>query len=149
MDASSKPLRWDIVAGLVIIALAVGFLVIGLRLDFGTLRHMGPGFVPVAASFMLGALGVIILIEGLAMAPRSIELPKLRPFLVVVACPLVFGALIPWAGLVPTVIATALVARMAEPLKWGWELVIVPLCLAAASVLVFIQFIGIAIPTFF
>ena len=66
----------------------------------------------------------------------------------VVACPIVFSAMIGWAGMVPTVIVTALLARMAEPLKWGWDLVLVPLGLVILSVVVFIEFIGVSIPVF-
>jgi hypothetical protein len=130
------------------IAIATVFLVAALPLEFGSLRHMGPGFLPISASVILAGLGVVVIIEGLAGESSPPDFPKLRPFLVVVACPLVFVWMIGWAGMVPTVIVTALLGRMAEPFRWGWDLILMPAALVAISVLVFIEFIGLAIPIF-
>jgi hypothetical protein len=148
MEPTETHFRWDVVAGLAMIVMAAGFLIGGWGLTFGTLTHMGPGFVPICTAIILAGLGAVIIFEGLTHAPAGPELPKLRPFLVVVACPIVFGWMIGWAGMVPTVIVTSLLARMAEPLQWGWDLVLVPLALVAISVFVFIKFIGVAIPIF-
>lgn len=148
MQANQVNIRWDILAGLVIIAMAIGFLVMGVRLEFGTLMQMGPGFLPVCTALILAGLGGVIIFEGLTSAPTIPDLPRLRPFLVVVACPIVFAWMIDWAGMVPTVVVTSLIARAAEPLKWGWDLVLVPLALSLIAVLVFIKLIGVAIPAF-
>ena len=142
------PFRWDILAGLAIITVASVFVAAALPLEFGSLRHMGPGFLPISAAVILAALGVVVVIEGVTCRPSAPDLPKLRPFLVVVASPLVFAWMIGWAGMVPTVVVTSLLARMAEPLHWGWDLLLVPASLVAISVLVFIEFIGVAIPIF-
>jgi predicted transporter len=140
--------RWDVVAGGAIVALALVFLVVGSRMSFGSLGHMGPGFLPVCTALMLIGLGSYIAWDGMRKDAYAADLPKLRAFLVVVACPIVFSAMIGWAGMVPTVIVTALLARAAEPLKWGWDLVFVPLGLVILAVGVFIKFIGVAIPIF-
>lgn len=142
----SSGIRWDVIGGLVMIAIALPFLIIGLRLQFGTPSQMGPGFLPVCAAVILTGLGAVVVVEGLTRALTVPNFPKLRPLLVVVACPIVFGWMIGWAGMVPTVIVTSLLARMAEPLEWGWDLLLVPLTLVAISVLVFIKFVGISIP---
>lgn len=142
-------IRWDVVGGLSMVAIAALFLAMGANLTFGSLTRMGPGFVPICAAFGLGALGVMIALEGWRDGkPLVPDLPKLRPFLVVCASPILFSLMIEWAGMVPTVIATALLARMAEPLKWGWDLILVPAGLAVMAVFVFIDFLGVAIPAF-
>jgi hypothetical protein len=148
MEMRTDRVRWDVVAGAAIVALALVFLVVGARMTFGSLTQMGPGFVPVCTAVILAMLGGVIVFNGLRKAPREVDLPKLRPFLVVVACPIVFSAMIGWAGMAPTVIVTALLARAAEPLEWGWDLVLVPLGLVALAVGVFIEFVGVAIPIF-
>jgi predicted transporter len=148
METRTDKVRWDVVAGGAIVALALIFLVVGSRMSFGSLRHMGPGFVPVCTALMLIGLGGYIAWEGLRKEAQAADLPKLRPFLVVVACPIVFSAMIGWAGMVPTVVVTSLLARAAEPLKWGWDLVLVPLGLVVLAVGVFIKFVGVAIPIF-
>lgn len=130
------------------IAVAIVFLGVGSQLTFGSLTRMGPGFLPVCAAIGLAVLGGIVVIEGLKRESAVPDLPKLRPFLVVIACPIVFSLMIEWAGMVPTVLATAIMARMAEPLKWGWDLVLVPVGLAAMGVFIFIDFLGVAIPAF-
>lgn len=147
-ETTRGKVRWDVIAGGAIIALGLVFLVVGSRLSFGTLRQMGPGFVPVCTAILLIGLGAFIGWSGLRNEPKEADLPKLRPFLVVVACPIVFSAMIGWAGMVPTVVVTALLARAAEPIKWGWDLVLVPLGLVILAVGVFIEFVGVAIPIF-
>jgi len=148
MQSRLENIRWDVVAGGAMIALALMFLGVGSRLTFGSLTRMGPGFLPVCAAVGLAILGAVIIVEGLKGQSAVPDLPKMRPFLVVIACPIVFSLMIEWAGMVPTVIVTAALARMAEPVKWGWDLVLVPLGLAAMGVFVFIKFLGVAIPAF-
>lgn len=140
--------RWDVFAGAAMIAIALVFLIFGTRLTFGSLTRMGPGFLPVCAAIGLILLGAAIVVDGMRGQGTIPNLPRLRPFLVIVACPIVFSLMIGWAGMVPTVLVTAFVARMAEPLEWGWDIVLVPVGLAAIGVFVFIDFLGVAIPAF-
>jgi hypothetical protein len=148
MQSKFEDFRWDVVAGGAMILIALLFLVVGSQLTFGSLTRMGPGFLPVCAAIGLVVLGAVVAMEGLKGESAVPELPKLRPFLVVIACPIVFSLMIEWAGMVPTVLVTAVLARMAEPLKWGWDLVLVPIGLAAVGVFIFIDFLGVAIPAF-
>jgi hypothetical protein len=140
--------RWNMVAGGAMVLLAAVFLIWGSRLSFGTLTHMGPGFLPICAAVGLAVLGLLIAIEGLKREPPILDLPKLRPLLVIAACPVLFSQMIEPFGMVPTVVATALLARAAEPIRWGWDLVLVPLGLSLLAVFVFINFLGVAIPAF-
>ncbi|MDE3819665.1 tripartite tricarboxylate transporter TctB family protein (plasmid) [Sinorhizobium meliloti WSM1022] len=140
--------RWDVLAGATIIAIALVFLIVGARLTFGSLTRMGPGFLPVCAAVGLILLGATIVAAGLRGQGTIPKLPRLRAFLVIVACPIVFALMIGWAGMVPTVLVTAFLARLAEPLEWGWDLILVPAGLAAIGVFVFIDFLGVAIPAF-
>lgn len=148
MELNDRRMRWDVVAGAVMIGVAVLFLIYGAGLRFGSLRQMGPGFLPICTAVILGALGALIALEGLRGEPTVAEFPALRPLVVVVACPIVFALMIGPFGMVPTVVVTALLARMAEPLRWGWDLVLVPLTLVFIAVVVFIEFVGVAIPVF-
>ena len=148
MRFEDRPMRWDVLVGAVIIGVAAIFFGYGLRLSFGSPMQMGPGFVPVCTAAILALLGTIITVEGWRGEPTLADLPRLRPFVVVVACPIVFAMMIGWAGMVPTVIVTSLLARMAEPFRWGWDLLLVPLTLVIIAVVVFIKFIGVAIPIF-
>lgn len=148
MEKRFDSVRWDVVAGGAMVAVALVFLGFAARLSFGTLTQMGPGFLPVCAAAALAGLGGIIAVEGLKGEPAVPDLPKLRPFAVILACPVVFALMIEPLGMVPTVVATALLARAAEPLRWGWDLLLVPLGLSALAVFVFIDFLGVAIPAF-
>lgn len=148
MDSQISTVRWDFFAGIAVIAFAGVFLAVGADLAFGTLTEMGPGFFPICTAAILAGLGALIAVKGMRSEPTLPDFPRLRPFLVIVACPMVFASMIGWAGMVPTVVVTALLARCAEPLKWGWDLLLVPLSLVALAVLVFIKFLGVAIPAF-
>lgn len=148
MQSRLDNVRWDFLAGGAMIVVAMVFLGVGLQLTFGSLTRMGPGFLPVCAAIGLAVLGAVVVVEGLKGRSALPDLPRLRPFLVVIACPIVFSLMIEWAGMVPTVLVTAALARTAEPLKWGWDLVLVPVGLAAMGVFIFIDFLGVAIPAF-
>lgn len=148
MEHKTASFRWDMLAGGAMVLVAAVFLIWGSHLTFGTLTQMGPGFLPICTAICLGALGIVIAIEGLKGEPPIPDLPKLRPLLVIAACPVLFSLMIDHAGMVPTVVATALLARAAEPIRWGWDLVLVPLGLSLMAIFVFIDFLGVAIPAF-
>ena len=139
----------EVLSGAIPMVLAVIFLTGSFRLPFGTLNHMGPGFVPISLSLLLFLFGTLILVRGLRSPTSSPpQWPALRPFIAISACPILFALLIETAGLVVSIIVVCVVARMAVPVAKGWDIVLVPLGLAAFCVVVFVMLMGIALPIF-
>lgn len=138
--------RWDVVAGLIVIALGAAFLYAGQSLRPGVLNRMGPGYVPQSVSWLMMGLGALIAAQGWSRAPETVHWPLLRPTLVVLACPLLFAFLIGRAGLVVTVLVVASVARLAQRQKFGLEAIVVPALLAAFCVVLFSYLLKLSIP---
>ncbi len=59
----------DVVGGLLIASIGLGAVVIGRTYPMGTLTRMGPGFFPVALGAMMAAVGILIAVAGLSIAP--------------------------------------------------------------------------------
>ena len=146
LQESPPTIRWDVVAGLIVIVLGAAFLYIGKSLRPGVLNQMGPGYVPQSISYILIALGVFIAIRGFLTAPQVVEWPLARPVIVVLACPILFALLIGRAGLVLTVLVVSSVARLAQPQKLGAEAIIMPVLLAIFCVVLFSYLLNLSIP---
>ena len=137
----------DVLSGAIPMVLGVIFLAASRRLPFGTLSHMGPGFFPISLSVLLFLFGVLILVRGLRSPTASHpQWPALRPFIAISACPILFALLIETAGLVISVIAVCVVARMAVPVAKGWDIVLVPVGTAVFCVVVFVTLMDMPLP---
>lgn len=145
MDTRGNSPNWDLLGGVLVAALGIGFLALGWHLRPGTLAEMGPGFAPRALSFGMIAIGAILALKAVGRKAQPASWPRLRPFVIVVACPVLFGLLIRPLGLVPTILIVASLARLAEPQKFGWDAVLMPVGLAIFCVVVFVEFIELPI----
>ena len=140
-------LRWDAVASLLVMGIAAVFLYGAWNLRLGTLARMGPGFVPIALGAVLLILGAVIVGQSLGTSNKAPpQFPALRPTLVVVLSPLLFSLLIGRIGLVLTVVAVTLFARLAQPQKFGLEMFLLPLLLTAFCVVVFAYLLSLPLP---
>jgi hypothetical protein len=139
----------ELLSGAIPMVLGVVCLVGSRNLHFGTLTHMGPGFVPISLSVLLFLFGVLILIRGLRSTTTSPpQWPALRPLIAISACPVLFALLIERAGLVISIIAVCVAARMAVPVTKNWEIVLVPAGTAAFCVGVFVIIMDLPLPVF-
>ena len=100
----------DYLAGLLFTAFGIGTLWIGVELALGTAVRMGPGYVPRMLAFILVALGGIISLQAVMARPEAPEKGDWRPFVLVHASVLAFAFAFDFAGLIPAIIATLLVA---------------------------------------
>jgi len=51
---------WDVVGGLVVVAIGAGFFAFGRELEAGTSFRMGPGYFPAILSLLMVALGAVM-----------------------------------------------------------------------------------------
>jgi hypothetical protein len=117
-DSVSDSVR-DIYFSIVFIAISVTAMAISSTYSVGTLRDMGPGFLPFFVSLLIASLSSVILVRALARqlagrdrtrAPGRLgELIRRElPILQVAFAALAFAVLVDGAGLVVAVIATTL-----------------------------------------
>ena len=138
----------DVVGGLAIVATGIGFLAFGRELEMGTSFRMGPGYFPTMLSWLMIALGVVLV--GLALRkPHEEEALGHWPWLgliLVVGAVLFFGLTLRGLGLFPTalvvVLATAWASQYAS-LKTSASLA---LGLAAFCSFLFIKALGLPLP---
>lgn len=85
-----------------------------MTLDIGTPDRMGPGFFPLVLSCLLGVLSAMV---GFAKPDEETEpvvTLSVRPFLLIIAAPLVFATTVTFLGLWLSVFVTVFVVSFAS-----------------------------------
>lgn len=104
----------DVIAGLVFIALGAVFASQAAGLRLGTTLRMGPGYLPLLLSAILGLLGVLTLIGGLrTSAPETIPPINLKGLALVTGSALFFALALPRLGLPVATFGTIVIAASA------------------------------------
>jgi hypothetical protein len=135
-------IRRDTAAGLLLLVLAAAIVVGAFDLPIGTPLRMGAGFLPLCIGIALAVAGTAVLIGGLRDTEPLPSFRNLRPIAALAASFLVFAAMLePW-GLVAAVVGTVLVASLATPVRRLWELPLYAAGLAAFSLLLFVELLG-------
>lgn len=96
----------------------------GIRLDFGSLRAMGPGFFPTVLGVLLACLGLAIALPAWG---RAAVTPRIAwgDAGAVIAAILIFGLGMIRLGLVPACFLAVLIASLPAPHQgWRWRLVL-------------------------
>jgi len=127
----------DVAAGLFLVLIAVLAYVLAADLPMGRAVRMGPGYLPTLLSWLLGALGLAIMVRGLVVSgPRLAQLAW-RPLLALTGSLLVFAALLERGGLIAAVVASVVVSSLAAPGARAIPVVILGVVLAAGSAALF------------
>jgi hypothetical protein len=154
----ARILRIDVVAGLLLMALAAALWREAARLDAGILRKPGPGMLPQALAILLLACAAALTLAGwlrrdaraetIAVAPRG-------PLVVGLAIAFfaaglrgasVAGVELPQLGLALVGPLTVIIAGHAGAATRARELVVVGLGLTAFCIFVFVDLLGMPIP---
>ncbi|WBU57477.1 tripartite tricarboxylate transporter TctB family protein [Paracoccus sediminicola] len=115
----------DIWGGAVLAAIGLGVAAwAGARLDFGTLRAMGPGFFPTVLGVALAALGAAIAVPAWSRGAEPAPI-RLSDLAAVIAAILIFGLGMEWLGMVLACFIAVLVASIPAPRPgWLWRVVL-------------------------
>lgn len=135
--ADRKLNSWELGAALVLFAIGAFLTWTGLGYSVGTVRHMGPGFFPVAVGIVLMMLSAAIMLEvrhSKTPAPTF----SLRPLVATVVGLAAFGALIEPVGLVPATFVLVFVASYGDSAMSTARAVIVAAAVAAMGYAVFV-----------
>lgn len=141
--------RRDVFAGLIFIAVAIGFGVEALNYDMGRAIRMGPGFIPMTLAILLAILGAIVGFTGFRKH-ETIEpspIPWKGMALVVLAL-VIFGEFGATLGLVPVVFVGTAIVALASARNTILSALAIALCMSALCWLVFKVGLGITLPTF-
>lgn len=128
----------DVASGLMFILVgAIGlFLMTGF--DFGSTVRPGAGFFPIVLSVLLMLIGVAVSGWGLLRHTNPIDRIALRPLILISCAVCSFALGIETLGLVPSVILAAIIASYGWPNYGAVPRILLAICLAAFSALLFV-----------
>lgn len=139
----------DFWAGLMFVVVGLGFSFGALEYSFGTSARPGPGYFPFGLGILLAILGALTLFEALTVETEDGE-PigsfAWKPLMIIIASIVLFGILLPRAGMVialPLLVITSALAG--DEFHWG-EAILNAAILTAGSWLVFIYGLNLTIP---
>ena len=104
----------DVLAGLLLAAVAIAGLYLNMDHTLGTARRMGPGYMPMLTFWLLLGLSGIILVLGLFNGPDRLERWAMRELLLILAALCVFGLILEKAGLFITLAVTIVISSLAD-----------------------------------
>ena len=96
----------DFWSGVMFIAIGIGFAVGAGNYSLGTSARPGPGYFPLMLSVIMAILGAIVLFKSMTIETEGgdpVGSFAWRPLLIVIASIVMFGLLLPRAGLFITV----------------------------------------------
>jgi hypothetical protein len=136
----------DFWAGLIFVAIGVGFILLAQQYRLGDMHRMGPAMFPSLVGALLAVLGAILALRAFVLDGAAVPRFYARPIGISLAAIVLFGIALQWLGLVAAIAVLVLVgayaARDVRPLE--------NLALAAAmilfSVAVFVWLLGLPLP---
>jgi len=122
----------------------------GMRLDVGTLAHMGPGFFPVAVGAVLTLIGIAIGLKGMRDGGRIIAAikPDWRGWGCIVASMVAFIVLAAHGGLIPATFAVVFIAALGDRKNNLKQSLWLSLAMILVSVIVFRWGLKLQLPLF-
>lgn len=139
----------DFWAGLMFILVGAGFSFGALEYSFGTSARPGPGYFPFGLGILLAILGALTVFEAMTIETEDgepIGAVAWKPLLIIVASIVLFGVLLPRAGMIIALPLLVIVSALAgDEFHWG-EAILNAAILTAGSWLVFIYGLNLTIP---
>jgi len=111
-----RRLNKDRVSGSLLVLIAIGIVVQGVRYRMGTLTQMGAGFIPVVLGTLLGLVGVAIFAtaEPGDFGTAESHPTEWRGWLCILGSVIAFVVIGQYGGLVPATFATVFIAAMGD-----------------------------------
>ena len=141
----------DGIAGALFAAAGLAGVVVSRALPVGEAARMGPGFMPLAFSWLLAGLGLLILTRSLLLVRPARGEPSpgagwwLRPIGAVLASIVLFALTVERLGLVIAVAAVVVTASLASPESRRIEVALLAVGLASFSAILFVKLLGLPI----
>lgn len=136
----------DVWAGLLLIAIGAGAILVARDYPFGTALRMGPGYFPVMLGALLILFGLAILAAGLRRGERIAGAWSLRALVVLPLSLVLFGLLMQHAGFVPAMLVLIFGSAAAGTEFRFVEVMLFALGLTALAVVVFVWALGLPYP---
>jgi putative tricarboxylic transport membrane protein len=140
------PLRQDFIGGVAVIAVAVLAFWLGSDLAIGTLGGMGPGMLPKGLAVLLGALGLLLLVNSFWEAGLPLTAASLRGPVFVLGALVAFGLAVRPLGLIAAgPLAIVIGALASDEVRWV-ETIVSGILTTAFCIALFKFALGLPIP---
>ncbi len=137
----------DFWAGILFIAMGGAAFILALDYAMGTAGRMGPGYFPRTLGMLLAGLGLLLVVRSFRITGEKIDLPTLKPLIIILISVALFGLTVNDLGLVLSSILVVLVSSTAaHDYRWK-ESIVAALALAAFCVAAFRYGLGLQLPT--
>jgi hypothetical protein len=137
----------DFWAGAIYLALAIAVIVIGRDYQFGTSARMGPGYFPTVLGAVLAIIGIVSIGRSFIRPGEAISAIAWRPLALVLGATVLFGLLLPRAGVLIAlpclIVVSALASRNSRPDVTSIAALV---GLVAFCVVVFVKGLGVPMP---
>ncbi|WP_291298397.1 tripartite tricarboxylate transporter TctB family protein [Elioraea sp.] len=143
-----KPDAQALLAGFLFIAFAGAMLWMNMEHPIGTARRMGPGYMPMLAFWILGGVGVAVMIGGLFSGANAIGRFVWRDMALILAAMIVFGLTVERLGFVASITLCVIIASFAEKVYRPVRVAGLIAFLLALCWFLFIWYLDIRIPVF-
>ena len=137
----------DFWAGVMFIAFgAFAVIVAQMNYQMGTAVRMGPGYFPTVLGGILAVLGVMVLVESMAIEGEKVARFYFRPLLFIVAANLAFAYLLKPLGLVLSIVALVFISAFGGHEYKFREVAILTVVMMVISVGVFVKALSLPFP---
>ena len=137
----------DMLAGVVFVALGLGFAVISATYDLGTSERMGPGSVPFVLGGILTLLGGVVFVRGLTDGEEGpVGAVPWRGVALILGAVVFFGLTVRGLGVVPATFVSALMSAFASRRTGVITALLIGLGLTIICVLIFIVALRLRLP---
>ena len=137
----------DFWAGAIYLALAIAAIWIGRDYQQGTSARMGPGYFPTALGALLGMFGLVSIGRSFVRPGEPIGAIAWRPLALILGAIVLFGFLLPRAGVIVALTALIVVGALASRnTRLNATSVAALVGTVAFCVLVFVKGLGVPMP---
>lgn len=136
----------DIVGGLALVAIGLFASLYAQQYEFGDLNRMGPGYFPVVLGMILAVLGALIAIPAFMRRGEPVHV-EYKTFALVMASLIAFALTLKVLGLVLATALAVIISSLADrDITWKAR-IILAVCVAGLTWLVFIFGLSMTLPT--
>jgi hypothetical protein len=140
--------RRDFWSGMMFTGFGGMFAVLSRQYDMGTLAQMGPGWFPFVLGLLLVLLGLLVAVGASQSAASSGDIDPIgwRELGLVVLAIALFALLLPYLGVVVSIVLMVVTAALAAHERRAIEVGIVAVALSLLCYVIFIRGLGVPLP---
>lgn len=136
----------DLAGGLFLIGLAITGLIGGYTLPFGTLSGIGSGLLPRVVAILVGAFGVLLLVQSFLAAGEGLDRWAIRGIIFVLGAVLAFATTVRPLGLIVAGPLAVMISAMADRDSRPLEVIIFAVIMTLLAGLLFKELLNLPIP---